>query len=283
MKTKFIAEISSNHNQNLKRCFKFIDLCSDLNFYAVKFQLFKVKDLFHKKVLKRSKSHRDRKNWELPINFLPKISSYCKRKRIKFACTPFYLKAVDELNPYVDFYKISSYEILYSNLLAKCALTNKPVIFSSGMADFSEVKNAYNVLKNNNCKKISILHCVSNYPARIRTCNLNAIKFLSNKLKCDVGWSDHTANPLVVYEAIQNYKAKYVELHIDLDQKGYEYKFGHCWLPRDLENLFSFMKYKSKLKGKYNKKYSLEEKVERNSRADPYDGLRPLIKLRKKL
>ena len=76
MKTKFIAEISSNHNQNLKRCFKFIDLCSDLNFYAVKFQLFKVKDLFHKKVLKRSKSHRDRKNWELPINFLPKISSY---------------------------------------------------------------------------------------------------------------------------------------------------------------------------------------------------------------
>ena len=68
-----------------------------------------------------------------------------------------------------------------------------------------------------------------------------------------------------------------------LDQKGYEYKFGHCWLPRDLENLFSFMKYKSKLKGKYNKKYSLEEKVERNSRADPFDGLRPLIKLRKKL
>ena len=32
--TKLIGEISSNHNRNLKRCFKFIDVCSDLKFYT---------------------------------------------------------------------------------------------------------------------------------------------------------------------------------------------------------------------------------------------------------
>ena len=77
---------------------------------------------------------------ELPVSFLQKISNYCKKKKIKFACTPFYLDAVEKLEPYVDFYKISSYEILWNELLAKCAQTKKPVIFSTGMANFSEVK-----------------------------------------------------------------------------------------------------------------------------------------------
>ena len=104
---KLIGEVSSNHNKNLKRCFKFIDLCSELKFYAIKFQLFKIEKLFSRDVLKRSKKHRNRKKWELPISFIPKIFTYCKKKKIKFGCTPFYIEAVDILKPYVDFFKIS--------------------------------------------------------------------------------------------------------------------------------------------------------------------------------
>ena len=280
---RFIGEISSNHNGSIKRCYKFIDLCAKLNFFAVKFQLFRIDKLFHSKILKKSKNHRDRKKWELPISFISKISSYCKKKKIKFGCTPFYLDAVKELKPYVDFYKISSYEILFDKLFVECAKTKKEIIFSTGMASYQEVKNAYKILKKNNARKISILHCVSNYPAKIDDCNLNSIKYLSNKFKCDVGWSDHSANSLIVQEAIQKYNADIVELHIDLDKKGYEYNFGHCWLPKDLENLMNFTYNLEKLKGKYQKKYSFSEKDERNARADPADGLRPLKKLRKKL
>ena len=160
-KTKFIGEISSNHNRSIKRCYQFIDFCAKLNFYAVKFQLFKIDKLFHKKILKKSKDHRDRKKWELPIDFISKISNYCKKKKIKFGCTPFYLDAVDELLPYVDFFKISSYELLYEELLKKCAKTKKNIIFSTGMANYAEVKKAYQIFKNNNVKKISILHCAS--------------------------------------------------------------------------------------------------------------------------
>ena len=280
---KFIGEISSNHNGNLNRCYRFIDLCAKLNFYAVKFQLFKIDKLFHRKILKKSKNHRDRKKWELPINFISKISAYCKKKKIKFGCTPFYLEAVDELQPYVDFYKISSYEILFEKLFIACAKTNKEIIFSTGMANYKEVKKAFSILKKNKAKKISILHCVSNYQAKIENCKLNSIKYLSKKFKCEVGWSDHTSNPLIVNEAIQKYNATTIELHIDLDKKGNEYKFGHCWLPKDLENLTNFLYNLEKLKGKFQKKYSLSEKDERNARADPSDGLRPLMKLRKKL
>lgn len=277
---KLIGEVSSNHNRNIERCYQFIDLCSKLNFYAVKFQLFKIDKLFHHTILKKSKNHLDRKKWELPDNFIQKIASYCKKKKIKFACTPFYLEAVDRLAPYVDFFKISSYEILWKDLLIKCAQTKKEVIFSTGMATYLEVKKAYDILKKNKCKKISILHCVSNYPAKLEACNLNSIKFLSNKFKCEIGWSDHTCNPLVINEAIKKYDAKLVELHIDLDKKGYEYKFGHCWLPKELGHLIDFINKEKKLKGSYNKKFFSEEKKERNYRADPTDGLRPLLKLR---
>ena len=74
--------------------------------------------------------------------------------------------------------------------------------------------------------------------------------------------------------AIQKYNADIVELHIDLDKKGYEYNFDHCWLPKDLENLMNFTYNLEKLKGKYQKIF-IFEKDERN-RADPADGLRPL-------
>ena len=60
--TKLIGEISSNHNKNLKRCFKFIDLCSDLKFYAVKFQLFKIDKLFTSNVLKKASPTEKEKN-----------------------------------------------------------------------------------------------------------------------------------------------------------------------------------------------------------------------------
>ena len=72
---KFIAEISSNHNQSLKRCKKFIDVASNIGCYAIKFQLFKIDELFSKEVLKKKKSHRDRKKWELPIEYLPTFSN----------------------------------------------------------------------------------------------------------------------------------------------------------------------------------------------------------------
>ena len=40
-KTKFIAEIGSNHNRNLKRVYKLINKAKELEFYAVKFQFLK--------------------------------------------------------------------------------------------------------------------------------------------------------------------------------------------------------------------------------------------------
>ena len=55
---------------------------------------------------------------------------------------------VDILKPYVDFFKIGSYEILWKDLFKKCAQSKKPVIFSTGMAKLSEIMiNQFSLIK----------------------------------------------------------------------------------------------------------------------------------------
>ena len=80
-KTKFIAEIGSNHNRSLKRCYKLIDEAKSLGFFAVKFQLFKIEKLFSKGAKKLFKNAEKIKKRELPRKFIPKLFKYCKKKK----------------------------------------------------------------------------------------------------------------------------------------------------------------------------------------------------------
>lgn len=281
-KINFIAEISSNHNQSLKRTISLINSAKDAGFDAVKFQLFKIESLFSKEILDNSLIHRKRAKWELPITYIKKISTHCKKKKIKFGCTPFYLDAVDQLKKYVDFYKISSYEILHHRLIRKCALTKKPLIISTGMANLSEVTNAVKIINSTNLKKLTIMHCVSSYPAKIEETNLSIINTLRKKFRKNIGWSDHTVNENVITRAFHKWDVRDFELHYDLDGKGYEFKTGHCWLPSKAKKLIQNIKESLKSDGRSIKKPSKTELEDRNWRADPKDGLRPLIKIRSK-
>lgn len=99
---RFIAEVSSNHHRDLARCFDFIDTAARIGCDAVKFQLFKIDQLFAPEILTKSATHRKRKDWELPLDFLPELAQHGHERGIQFSCTPFYLDAVDELKPFVD-------------------------------------------------------------------------------------------------------------------------------------------------------------------------------------
>lgn len=283
MDTKFIAEVCSNHNGSLNRCLKFIKTAKEIGCYGVKFQLFKTEKLFANEILKKSPIHRKRKKWELPEKFIKRISVECKKRKIKFGCTPFYLESLPLLKKYVDFIKISSYEILWRDLLIECAKLRKPIIFSTGMANIKEIRNAKKILKYNGAKDITVLHCVSEYPANLDKINLNYFSYLKKNISTKVGWSDHTRDKLLLNYLISKFNLDAVEFHLDLDKKGFEYGDGHCWLPEEIENVIKFYsKVKNKNSKKNLKKISLIEKKERFWRADPIDGLRPMKIIRNK-
>ena len=212
--------------------------------------------------------------------FLPEIAARCRQVRIQFACTSFYLKAVDELFPYVDIYKIASYELLWDDLLKACAQTGKPVVLSTGMATLDEVKRAVDVLRSAGCQDLTLLHCVSGYPVPANECNLAAIETLRQACDCPVGWSDHSVNPGVIYRAVHRWGASMVEFHLDLEGTGEEYQIGHCWLPEQIRPVIEAVQIGFEADGSGEKVPAPSELPDRDWRADPSDGLRPLLKTR---
>jgi sialic acid synthase SpsE len=280
---QFVAEVSSNHHRDLDRCLQFIDESAAVGCSAVKFQLFKLDKLFTPEALAKYENLEERRNWELPGEFLPDLAGHCRKRGIAFSCTPFYLEAVEELLPYVDFYKIASYELLWDDLLKVCAATGKPVVLATGMATLDEVKRAVTVTRAAGCKDLTLLHCVSSYPAPAEQCNLAAMKTISEACDCPVGWSDHSVDPGVILRAVFKWGAPMIEFHFDLEGEGAEFGAGHCWLPDQIEPVIRMVNTGFAADGAGEKAPVESESADREWRADPSDGLRPLLSERRRL
>lgn len=288
MNVNFIAEVSSNHNRELERSKLFIAKAAEIGCNSVKFQLFKIEKLFAPEILAKSEEHRKRKKWELPVEFIPILSNYVHELGLKFSCTPFYLEAVDELEPYVDFYKIASYELLWHDLFKKCAKTGKPIVFSAGMATLDEIKQTLDSIINEKSKEITILQCTSSYPTPINDANLSSLDTMRKELreyndyfKLSYGYSDHTALPPVILRAVYHFNATVVEFHLDLEGKGEEFSAGHCWLPNQIKQVINLVNEGFKADGSGIIEPAKSELPDRGWRADPADGLRPLKSIRK--
>src|SRR6202451_1955633 len=171
----FTAEASSTHDRDLSRALAFVDAAAAAGCDAVKFQLFKIDRMFAPEILVRSEKHRARKQWELPLSHLAPLAEHCRARGIQFSCTPFYREAVEELRPFVSFYKVASYELLVTDLLRACAQTGKPVVLSTGMATTDEIAGAAATLVAAGATDVTLLHCVSAYPTPAAEANLSAI------------------------------------------------------------------------------------------------------------
>jgi sialic acid synthase SpsE len=276
----FIAEASSNHGRDLGRARAFVDAAADAGCDAVKFQLFKIDRMFAPEILRQSPKHRARAEWELPLEHLAPLAEHCSARKIQFSCTPFYLEAVAELAPFVDFYKVASYELLVTDLLKACAASGKPVVLSTGMATVDEIAAAAGTLISAGASDITLLHCVSAYPTPAAEANLSAIQQLRDMTGLKVGWSDHTRRPAVIERAVHRWGASAIEFHLDLDGEGAEYAAGHCWLPEEIAPVIARIRESGVADGNGFKGPQPSELSDRDWRADPVDGMRPLQHIR---
>lgn len=279
----FIAEVSSNHNRDLNRCIKIIEAAKECGFDAIKFQIFKIDELFTPNILKQYAHIAQRKEWEFPLDFLPHIREHCNKIDLKLGVTPFYIDAVRICDPYVDFFKVASYELMWDQLHLEISRSGKPVIISSGMATLEELQRAQSNYKQGPLfEQPSFLHCVSAYPANPENVNLGAIETMRLNLKTPIGWSDHTCDEDVILCAKLKYEAEIFELHFDLDGEGKEAVVGHCWLPKKARRVIDRCNKIELYFGDGRKTPNIEEQNERLWRADPTDGLRPTLEARQK-
>jgi sialic acid synthase SpsE len=283
---EWIAEISSNHNGDLTRALKFIDVAKKIGATAVKFQLFKLDELYTPEALVARPKLAERRAWELPLSFVPILAEHAHELGLKFGCTPFYMDAIGELYPHVDFYKIASYQVPWLDLIGKIATRNKPIVMSVGMADEREIARAVATVCANRNDQLTLLHCVSHYPALPGECNLATIDYLRDSFGVAVGWSDHSVDPAVLYQVASMPAVTTIEFHLDIDGKGNEYHIGHCWKPTAIAKVIKLTSEPNAevcdavVYGTYNIVTRDSELQERLWRSDPSDGKRPMQILR---
>jgi len=196
-----IAEIAQAHDGSLGILHSYIDALAATGVDAIKFQTH-IADAESSEYepfrVKFSYEDATRYDYWKRMEFTPEqwagIKQHCESKGLEFISSPFSNKAVDLLEQLgVKRYKVGSGEITNHLLLHTIALTQKPVILSSGMSTWQELDAAVEIFQS---KKIavSVLQCVSAYPAKPEQWGLHIIQQLKQRYNIPVGYSDHSGD-----------------------------------------------------------------------------------------
>jgi len=222
-----IAEAGVNHNGSVELAKKLIDAAKDAGADAVKFQTFKaesvvVKDAqkaeYQKETTGEGSQYVMIKKLELAEEDFRELADYAEKKDIMFLSSPFDKDSVDLLHELdVPAFKVGSGEITNLPLLRYIAKKGKPIILSTGMSTLGEIEEALDVIRSEGVEDIILLHCVSNYPARIEDVNLRAMGTLKQAFKLPVGFSDHTLGITAPIAAVA-LGACVIEKHFTLDR-----------------------------------------------------------------
>ena len=223
-----IAEAGVNHNGDVNLARKLIDVAAVAGADAVKFQTFVAEEVvscnapkaeYQKHTTDPTESQYEMiKKLELSKEDHKELIEYAKNKNILFLSTPFDEKSVDMLIELgVPLIKISSGEITNHPFLKYIARKGLPIILSTGMSTLEEVAEAVSVIRKAGCENLTLLHCTSNYPARVEDCNLRAMKTMADAFDLPVGYSDHTPG-IVVPIAAAAMGANVIEKHFTLDR-----------------------------------------------------------------
>ena len=230
-KVTIIAEAGVNHNGSIRIAKKLIDIASDAGSDIIKFQTYKTENLITKNAPKAKYQKKTTNINETQFEMLKKLEinekqhevliEYCSKKKIEFLSSPFDLPSIDLLKKLnLKRLKIPSSELTNHIYLKKISSFKGEIIFSTGMSTLNEIKSVYDFLIKNgvNKKKISILHCNSDYPTDFNDVNLRSMLLIKKRLNVNIGYSDHSVGSEVPIAAAA-LGAKIIEKHFTLDKK----------------------------------------------------------------
>lgn len=211
MKPFIIADIGSNYRNSLDLALKQIEAAKECGADATKFQLYTHQELY---------GLPGKLDYELPIEWLPKLAEHCEKVGIEFMCSAFSPEGVRAVDPFVKRHKLASSEICHYEIIEAIKATGKEWIASTGGAHWSEVKTLIN-----HHTPTGLLECVARYPAPTSDYDLECIpewaNYAKHEIECGksdykiaVGISDHTLTDSVALASI-GFGATIFEKHFD--------------------------------------------------------------------
>lgn len=234
------AEIGTSHSGSIDKARQLIDAAVNAGTDSVKFQWVYAHEILHPNtglvelpggtipLFQRFQQ------LEVPPSFFQEVRDYTKSKGCLFICSPFGLQSLEELvalEP--DAIKIASPELNHYPLLQRLAQIRKqqeeqgknpvPVILSSGVSTLEDIERALAILANpkkeaSSLQGITLLHCVTSYPAPEEEYNLQVLQNLAAIFGIEVGVSDHSLHPYLVPALATACGARFVEKHITLSK-----------------------------------------------------------------
>jgi len=227
-----IAEIGTAHGGSFEKACRLMDAAATAGADAVKFQWVYADEILHPKTGTVKLPGGDIplyerfRQLEMPPSFFADCLQYAHAHSLKFVCSPFGLKSLQELlaiSP--DAVKIASPELNHYPLLKALAdnrskqaadgKTPVPVIISSGVSTLSDIEKAINILGRTD---VTLLHCITCYPAPESEYNLNLLPLLSKLFGVPAGVSDHSLDPVLVPSLAAANGGTVTEKHITLSR-----------------------------------------------------------------
>lgn len=223
---QIIAEIGTTHGGSISKAKDLIQACAESGADFVKFQWVYADEILHPNTGFVSlpggniRLYDRFKQLELTIDFYAEVKDYAKSCGCGFICSPFGLRSLKELisiNP--DAIKIASPELNHFPLLAELTRTKKniPVILSSGVSTLADIEKALSFFDNKD--SVSLLHCITSYPAPLEEYNVKLIENLRNIFGINTGLSDHSMHPYLVPVLSTVFGATQIEKHITLSRQ----------------------------------------------------------------
>lgn len=232
-KTLIIAELGINHNGNIETAMRMMLAAKESGADIAKIHTYKAENVMtdatplaeymkngEAKAAKPAGSFIEMaRKFELSEANTEALLKYADSIGIEFLSSPFDVPSVHYLASLkLKRLKIPSGELVNPLLLEAAAKTGLPLIVSTGMANLEEVEYAVGILRKNNSGPISLLHCLTQYPAEFRHVNLNAMITLAKHFpECGIGFSDHTPGTEISSAAVA-LGATIIEKHLTLDK-----------------------------------------------------------------
>jgi len=223
-----IAEAGVNHNGSVDLALKLIDSAKASGADAVKFQTFQADKLATRSAHKAAYQERTTASEESQFEMLERLeldtdthkrlTEYCRQVGIQFLSSPFDAESADLLAEMdIPLFKIPSGEITNLPFLDHVARKGRPIILSTGMSTLGEIEEALTVLRAAGNRQITLLHCVTEYPAPYAETNLRAMNTLRVAFGLPVGYSDHTRG-IEISIAAAALGAEVIEKHFTIDR-----------------------------------------------------------------
>ncbi len=212
--TYFIAEIGGNFDGSIDKAKRLIDAAKSAGADCAKFQTFTADTIVSEGGFSKMTLHGVHGSWgrkvsevfkdvEFPLEWHKEIAEYCKKVGIDFSTSPYFKEAVDlcaELN--VPFIKIGSGDITWLDMLDYIASKGIPIMLATGDATMSEIDEAVRTIEKTGNKDLVLMQCITNYPSKIDSANVNVLKTYQNAFNCLTGYSDHSHGHVVALASV---------------------------------------------------------------------------------